>query len=170
MKRYLTWFWQIAKAFLKTQQQVLTKEVCMLRRDWLLVALGSPEAPLTPVQLQKSLFLLAKNRSTDVGTGFYKFAPYHYGPFCIDIYLDAENLEASGLVAISSNPQTQMKEYSLTDKGRLAAQTSENSLPKTGTQYLRKVITWASGLTFSQLVGKIYELYPEFRKQSVFQR
>ena len=64
---------------------VSTREVEMERKEWVLLALFAAEAyRLQPVQLQKSLFLLGQNVK-DVGTSYYDFMPFHYGPFSIDV-------------------------------------------------------------------------------------
>src|SRR5439155_6656754 len=52
------------------------------RSAWVLLALLAAEGhSLTPVQLQKCLFLLGSRRPKDVGRDFYHFRPYDYGPF-----------------------------------------------------------------------------------------
>ena len=73
----------------------------MEKRDWLLLALAAAKTKgLTPVQIQKSLFLFGENMSGIGGSRFYKFVPYNYGPFDKRIYSDAEALETEGLVVI----------------------------------------------------------------------
>ena len=44
------------------------------------------------------MFLIGKGAESEVESGWYEFEPYHYGPFCPDIYEDAESLESDGLV------------------------------------------------------------------------
>jgi uncharacterized protein len=72
------------------------------RKDWLLVALSeSADGYLSPVQIQKALFLFRKGAEGRFDSSqFYDFAPYHYGPFSPDIYYDLEELEKRGLVQI----------------------------------------------------------------------
>ena len=56
-------------------------------RDFLLLVVASgKDKALTPVQLQKSLFLLGKTDLAEAVDSPYDFEPYHYGPF------DAANL------------------------------------------------------------------------------
>lgn len=70
----------------------------MERKDFLLLAVAAGEEPLTPVQLQKSLFLISEANLAAVTTPLYEFEPYHYGPFCPSIYDDVISLKNEGLV------------------------------------------------------------------------
>ena len=53
--------------------------------------------PISPVQLQKIAFLVGQECAEFVPNSYYKFVPYDYGPFCIEIYRDAKELERAGL-------------------------------------------------------------------------
>ena len=67
----------------------------MDRKYWTLLALGAAEGKaLTPVKLQKTLFLLGQvfPKMED----FYNFVPYDYGPFNASIYEDAKILAQDG--------------------------------------------------------------------------
>ena len=68
------------------------------KKEWLLLAISFSEGYLSPAQLQKSLFLLKQKKKKSVGKGFYNFIPYNYGPFCKEIYSDAESLVSDGVV------------------------------------------------------------------------
>src|SRR5947209_2707195 len=70
----------------------------MNRKDWTLLAICSANGNgLSPVQLQKALFLLSREMPNAVGN-FYHFTAYHYGPFDRAVYDDAERLAADGMV------------------------------------------------------------------------
>ncbi len=99
----------------------------MKPQDWTLLAISAAKGRgLSPIQLQKSLFLLERRLSKEeLGEQFYEFVPYNYGPFDVKIYQDAK--------------------------------------------YLDEVVTWILGLSFRDLVRAIYEAYPQFRANSVFQ-
>ena len=142
----------------------------MKRADWLLLALAQGKGdPLTPVQLQKVLFLLGRERRAAAGRAFYKFVPYNYGPFCRDIYTDAEALEADGLVRIDrAEPGRAWPEYSATAAGLRRSVQLKKSAPPDGAQYLARVVDWARGLNFQQLVKAIYDRYPDQKINSVF--
>ena len=77
------------------------------RKDWTLLAIAlAGGLPLSPAQLQKAVFLFGEQMPKDVlPEDFYDFQPYNYGPFCRDVYTDAEELAAEGLVEISADPR-----------------------------------------------------------------
>jgi uncharacterized protein len=138
----------------------------MNRKDWLIVALGAAGSRgLTPVRLQKSLFLVSEG----VGKGDtgYEFTPYNYGPFCLDIYKDAEALEREGIVEIRREGR-RWPEYFLTREGQVLQGRVQKKLGARAA-YVHKVVEWTLGLTFPQLVRAIYSRYPRFRENSVFQ-
>ena len=61
----------------------------MDRTNLLLLVLDAAGGePFSPVQLQKSLFLVTKARIPHLPDDGYEFEPYHYGPFSQQIYED----------------------------------------------------------------------------------
>lgn len=142
----------------------------MQRRDWVLLAIAAAGGEgVSPVQLQKSLFLVGKNCKRTVGARFYKFTPFHYGPFNAAIYSDAEDLEAEGLVKISRRPGQRWVEYAATLEGIVRARSLEGDLPGEVVAYLHEVVAWARRQSFNELIRAIYQQYPSYRKNSVFQ-
>src|SRR5580658_189044 len=88
-------------------------------KDWtLLVIAAGGGAPLSPVQLQKSLFLIGENLTASqlCVKKFYPFRPYDYGPFNAQIYRDAEELDFEGFIVVSSDSRP-YRRYSVTDGG-----------------------------------------------------
>ena len=140
----------------------------MKRKHWTLLVIAAGDRPLTPVQLQKSLFLLGKNLPKTTGAGFYKFEPYDYGPFDVQVYLDAEILVAEGLVEISQSGRG-WNEYSATPGGRITAAVFEKKLNPKHASYIKAVVAWTQRLSFQALVRAIYAKYPSYRANSVFQ-
>jgi DNA-binding PadR family transcriptional regulator len=125
--------------------------------------------PVAPVQLQKSLFLLGKELPGEVGADFFKFKPYHFGPFSATIYQDAERLEAAGLVRIDrEEPGRSWALYMATQAGLDVAAAVAKTKSQRAVQYLRAAVQWARGLSFTELVSAIYRRYPEQRVNSVF--
>jgi hypothetical protein len=143
----------------------------MNREDWVVLALDCAGArALSPAQMQKSLFLLGEELPGILGTAdFYRFVPYNYGPFCKQIYDDAESLAARGLVTILREPGVRYLQYEATAEGRELAKRLRAKADARAVAYLEQVVTWAKRQSFSQLVRSIYEKYPEFRQNSVFQ-
>lgn len=141
----------------------------MDNKAWTLLAIAAAEGqPLTPVQLQKSLFLLGRNAPKSVGDDFYRFSPYNYGPFCQRVYSDAEILAATGLVRIDRPVGRSWVEYAITDAGMLRASEIRKSVSVEVVSYLQNVVAWCKSLSFQELVSAIYEAYPEQRANSVF--
>jgi hypothetical protein len=135
----------------------------MTRTDWLLLTLEAAGAKgLTPVQLQKTLFLLRS--SLPLGAGFYKFQPYNYGPFSASIYRDAESLKQAGLVDIKAEGSSRI--YLLTPAGSMQAKCL--AVQSNVSEYVRSVVSWAQSLSFAQLVRAIYAKYPQYRENSIF--
>jgi hypothetical protein len=138
--------------------------------EWAMLVIAAAEGqPMTPVQLQKALFVVGKN--LDLGNGFYRFEPYDYGPFCKQIYADAEGLERAGLVRITT-PQGpwEYKEYLATADGLQRAKELRARLTPKQRDYVGRVVGWVRGRSFKELVTAIYEAYPEMAANSVFKQ
>ncbi len=140
----------------------------MTRKEWLLLVLEAAEGEnLTPVQLQKSLFLVGKLLGAEKEGGFYEFIPYDYGPFAKDVYSDAESLEREQLVRIDRIPARRWKEYSATPRtlNEAAAIEADAKLRDN----VRKIVKWTRSLPFPELVRSIYKHFPAYKMNSVFQ-
>lgn len=139
------------------------------RPCWILLALRAADSQtLTPVQLQKSLFLLGKRRARDIGGEFYHFEPYHYGPFDAQVYHDAEWLAQDGAIAINASGDRALRCYSLTEQGRAEAKRVEKHASRRAIAYLGRVVPWSQSLSFNELVRAVYDAYPDMRANSVF--
>lgn len=140
----------------------------MNRRDWLLltIAAGGGDG-LDPVQLQKGLFLLGARGRQYVGHGFYRFVPHNYGPFSKEIYEDAEQLAAEGLITKERRSRRPWSAFTITDAGRDRANLIAQGSDK-GAQFLASTVNWVKTLSFNDLVQTIYKLYPQYRANSVF--
>lgn len=138
--------------------------------DWIVLVLDAAgDDPLSPVQLQKTLFLIKENFPRATGSLFYQFTPYNYGPFSAGIYSDAEKLASAGLVEIDQPSRGSYSRYSITPTGRMRAEALKTNLPPNALGYIENVVQWAKSLTFTQLVRAIYDAFPEQRQNSVFQ-
>ncbi len=143
----------------------------MQPKDWALLVIGAAEnRGLSPVQLQKVLFLLQRKFPADrLGESFYNFIPYNYGPFDVQIYYDAEKLEKEGLISITPSAEHRWKTYRVAPAGLRLASELRSEAPASVLEYLDYVVRWVRGLSFRELVSAIYAEYPEFRVNSVFQ-
>ena len=141
----------------------------MNREDWLLVVVAAGERPLTPVQLQKTLFLIKQANLSELPDTFYDFKPYHFGPFDAQVYRDADMLFEEGLVVRHRSDSGTWIDTTITGKGRSKAQDLEAELRPVIVSYIHSLVRWAQGLSFRELVGSIYHKYPDYRANSVFQ-
>ena len=140
------------------------------KQDWTLLAIAAAdEKGMSPVHLQKTLFLLGREMPHEVGGLFYHFKPYHYGPFDRAIYEDAEQLAREGFVEINQRPGENWNRYSITEDGRKQADFVKRHASPGAVEYLERIVEWATRQNFQQLVTAIYEKYPEMRANSVFQ-
>jgi hypothetical protein len=64
---------------------------------------------LTPVQIQKLLFLLDKRAAAKLGGPFFNFEPYHYGPFDREIYDQLDAFAQNGLIEIVGTPYSRAR-------------------------------------------------------------
>ncbi len=138
----------------------------MTRKDLLLkILLAADGEPVTPTQLQKVAFLLGKHFSSELSDDYYDFIAYDFGPFCAEIYRDAEQLERDGLATITINPQGGWRQYAATIKG---LQSVSDDIPEAVANYINRAMKWARSLSFQQLIKAIYANFPEYRENSVF--
>ena len=142
----------------------------MEKKDWTLLVISSC-GRLQPVHLQKALFLLGRNLKPSQLQAelFYNFEPYDYGPFCSEVYSDAEQLESDGLVHIDKPPGLSYRLYSPTEKGLQVAAELKKRLHHSVADYLEKLVQWACSMSFKKLVSVIYREYPDMKVNSIFQ-
>ncbi len=142
-------------------------EIPLERKSWVLVTLeAAKDEPLTPVQLQKALFLLEKDHPEISGENYYSFTPYSYGPFDSSIYTDAGILAKEGYLTIKYSGFSNYREYKATEKGiEYAKSIPVNPAIK---ESINKIVEWVRGLSFQQLIQEIYHKYPDMKVNSVF--
>ena len=141
----------------------------MKNSDWtFLVVAAADGKPLSPVQLQKSLFLLSRNLTPAQlqRDSLYDFQPYDYGPFDSTVYRDGEALASADLLMIGDgfNHRT----YCATPLGIKKARELRQLLDSRAASYLDEVVNWVLRQGFGDLVRAIYKSYPEMRDRSVF--
>lgn len=138
----------------------------MNRKYWTLVALSEagPEG-LTPVKLQKALFLVGKELAP---RNFYQFKAYHYGPFDSRVYSDLELLTDDGLVTKVPSASGNWNVYQATVAGLARAEDVKRKLPRREVDFFARLVKWIKPLSFQALVRYIYDKYPDMRANSVF--
>jgi len=113
----------------------------MERRDWTLLVLAAAGGkPLTPVQLQKTLFLLEKKLPEAIGDDYYDFAPYHYGPFDSTVYDDARALRDEGLAVIGPPAHGRWSEYAATPAAIEAADRIRSQMSERTATYIKTLV------------------------------
>jgi hypothetical protein len=139
------------------------------RQLWLVLAIAlAGEQGLSPVQIQKAMFLLRMEASGYVGVNFYEFQPYNYGPFSTSIYNDVDVLVFGGL--LRTEARYNYSQYVATDIGRARANEFSQTIDKHVFDFLTQIIQWIKSVDFSQLLRSIYAKYPAFAVNSVFRR
>ena len=132
----------------------------MTPKDWTLLVLASAGGPLSPVQLQKTLFLIDRNlsRAQRGVTRFYNFRAYDYGPFDSAIYTDAVILQTEGRAMISDSAGPH-RQYAVTPAGMADAAQLRRALEPNVLEYVDRAARWVRSMPFRE---------PEMRANSVF--
>lgn len=141
----------------------------LTRQDWLLLTLSkSPGGTMSPVQIQKALFLFGQEVGSSIGAQYYSFVAYDYGPFDAAIYADLRRLMREGHVRGEWSQGRSWKNYALTPEGRRTALVLESDADARLAEFLGRIAVWVKGRSFSDLLRSIYAAYPEFAANSVF--
>lgn len=142
----------------------------MHRRDLLLAVLASAEGrAFTPVQLQKSVFLICRNVPSLINSGpTFNFTPYDYGPFDPSVYTEAESLALSGQAIIAPSASGRWSTYAASDIGVARGRALIAELQANIQDYIRRISEWVRSQSFRDLVKSIYDAYPEMKVNSVF--
>ena len=141
----------------------------LTRQDWLLLALSkSPDGRMSPVQIQKALFLFGQEAGGLIGTKFYSFKPYDYGPFDAAIYDDLRRMKNEGHVGEEWRPGRNWKDYMITEAGQNVASGLDKDGESRLTEFLGRIVEWVKARSFSDLLRSVYAAYPDFAVNSVF--
>lgn len=141
----------------------------MNRKDWTLLVLAAAKGkPLTPVQLQKTLFLLGQQLPDATSGDYYRFTPYHYGPFDSTVYDDARDLRDEGLAVITQSSRGRWSEYAATPATIEEAGRVRQEIDAKVASYIEKLVEWVQSLSFEDLLRSVYAAYPEMKERSVF--
>jgi hypothetical protein len=140
------------------------------KQDWTLLAVAlAGGQPLSPVQLQKSVFLLQELLPSDqIAEENYEFVPHNYGPFCSEVYADASALADAGLVSIVPVPGERYTEYVASPTCVRQGEALARTLHPEVSGYARRIVDWVRSQSFRSLVSAIYERYPQYRVNSIF--
>jgi uncharacterized protein YwgA len=124
------------------------------------------ERGLTPIQIQKAMFLLRMEALEHVGDQFYQFQPYNYGPFNSLIYSDVDALVREGL--LREQQYANYSRYFATDVGRQRAEEIGRPINSEAKDFLTRTVQWIQSVDFGQLLRSIYAKYPPYAVNSIF--
>lgn len=138
----------------------------MNTKAWLLIAVSAAgDTGLTPIQLQKSLFIIGKSLKLK---NYYNFTPYSYGPFDQQIYIDAEILSAKLLLNVTYDKSYRYPRYIISNKGLEEAKDIRKKVKDEKVDFIFKTVGFIKSLSFKQLLKIVYETYPSFAVNSIF--
>jgi uncharacterized protein YwgA len=141
----------------------------MDQKEYILACMAPAEkSPHQPVQIQKLIFIFQDKMGAEFGEPAFNFYPYDYGPFDPAVYQNLEELATKGLVTISGGPFSRNRAYCLTDDGLKSGLKLLSKFPTEPKKYIVQLSQWVRSLSFSQLVGAVYNAYPGMRQNSVF--
>lgn len=142
----------------------------MERKDiTLLVIESAGDEGLSPIQIQKSLFLIGESHLPELPSDFYDFYPYNYGPFTEEVYDDVDVLVDEGMIAKVLKSGESWFRYVVTPKGRDRIQEIIKESSDELNKYAIETVKWVCSLSFSELLRAIYAKYPDYKINSVFQ-
>ncbi len=140
----------------------------MNRDEILLATLAAADGDFSPVQIQKTMFLLDKKVAHLTGGPHFNFRAYDYGPFDQSIYQSLTNLSISGLAAISGDPTTKQRRYGLTSEGQKTGTAILGGMEPALAKYITELTAWVRSVGFAELVSSIYQEFPDMKANSVF--
>ena len=150
-----------------------TKQERLNRMDLLLLLLlaDGNKGPNEPIEgktrLQKQLFLSQKNLTDDIKIDKpYSFRPYHYGPYCKDIYSDIDLLKEDGIIQEdekTDNYDGIVRVFSLTHKGVAEVQaTISTPVRQQQFEIIRSVKKKFNGMSVVDLVDYTHKAYADY--------
>jgi uncharacterized protein (DUF488 family) len=120
---------------------------------YLIKVLKATEREITKTLLDKLLFLLKKEYGADSYVKFYSFYPYKYGPFSSMFYYDLSDLKSRGLI----------------DDGYNLSQEATTSAEEIQERFKDEISNIAVRFDKKNVVGYVYEKYPEYSVKSELQ-
>ena len=134
----------------------------------LIIADGSSgRFALDPIRLMKGAFL-AWQQGPDEWDELFDFRPYDYGPFDASVYRARDDLIRAGLLDVTRHGR--YDRYSVTPNGAARAQALKRAMPSEIADWLTRIGSYVTSLSFADLLREIYSAFPEFATRSVVGR
>lgn len=125
------------------------------RRGWLLLAIAvSGASGLSPIQLQRSLFLVCQKREEQVGPDFYEFEANGSGPASAALYVDIDALVTAEYIVKEWVPESSCSTFRLSDAGRAWAADFRQKMKKETLAALEDAVAWVKEQSYLELVHK----------------
>ena len=138
------------------------------RNDIVAAAFAAAEqgAAFDPIRVQKLLFLIDREVSDRIGGPFFKFLPYHYGPFDAAVYDAIEEMAAAGTARIDESGPC--PRYQLTEAGRERGDAVLASFDPPISDYFERTARWVRLMPYRRMLEAIHRQYPEMAVNSWF--
>ncbi|MFN3919515.1 MAG: hypothetical protein ACK4JF_04415 [Methylohalobius sp.] len=117
--------------------------------------------------LMKYVFLLQMEGNAS-RRRFYRFIPYHYGPFAKEVYTELEKLKEEGLITVHEDREEEETRIRLTNPTRVEQAIGE--LPEDLKEDIVSIIEAYGELDHGALLERVYEKYPAYAKKSWLRR
>ncbi len=124
---------------------------------------------MSPVQLQKAVFLVDAAELEGLPRHLYDFEPDYYGPLDTRIYKDADELHEEGLLLRARSREGDWVETIITPLGWEKAEKLREELPTETRRRLDEIAQEVQSMTLQGLLRFIYEKYPKYRQDGIFQ-
>jgi hypothetical protein len=126
-----------------------------LRVGWLLLAIAvSGRSGLSPLQLQRSLFLVAQKRGEQVGPGFYEFEANGSGPSSADLYGDLDALVSSDHLLKEWVPDSSCSAFHLSASGSARAEAFRRKAKRDALSGLEDAVAWVKEQSYLDRIHK----------------
>jgi len=135
------------------------------RKEWILLLLS--EEPLDRIHIMKALFLIWLRSGKHI-KGFFKFEPYLYGPYSLDVYSELDSLLSDGSISQPPYSAKSWVSYFITDEGMKNVNDIKNEIKPEIRKLISSVVKEISSLDFFSLLRKVYREAPDFAKKSIF--
>jgi uncharacterized protein YwgA len=137
-------------------------------KRWLLLFLSEDAlgvgGELDPIRLQKGMFLLSQRGPA---RGVYTFRPYNWGPYSSEINRHLHELTDEGLISRASVPGQSWSRYQASVLGEEEAAKFAQQLDADDLAWLRKAKAFVRQHSFTALLKKIYEEYPQYATRTM---
>jgi uncharacterized protein len=139
------------------------------KKDWTLLVIDAAKPDvLTPIQLQKALFLIGQRVPEAGEHDFYKFVPHNFGPFSKDVYRDVEAQKNDGFIDEIISQGQNWPEYRVSQTGTSQAALLREAMLTPALNYVDQLVKWVQAQSFRDLLHAVYAAYPHFATKSVF--